>query len=525
MAYGYLPVDRDQLFLLPPSMREWLPEDHLAWFVLDVVSQLDTSVFHARHPNDGVGRRAYDPEMLLALLIYAYCSGVRSSRRIEQLCRSDVAYRVICANTAPDHSAIARFRADHEAAIAGTFVGVLVLCAAAGLTSLGTIAIDGTKMAASAALDANRGADGIRAEMERLEAEVARIVGEAARVDAAEDDEFGSARGDELPAELASPLRRLERLRRALDELAELEAAAAAEAADHARKAEEAAARGHTLNGRKPTEPNAAVARAEADVEVLQARLEAKRAARAASEARAGAEGRRLGGRKPFRTQAALAAATQRLDAARAAARASTPAAPRINLTDPDSRIMASPQGWVQGYNAQAAVNEHQIVIACDVTQQANDSRQLVPMTAATLANLTAAGIDERIGTMLFDAGYWSEANATAPGPDRLIATLKDWKQRRAALEMGHTDGPPPDGASPAVAMEHRLRTPDGAATYARRSCTVEPVFGDHKEQRGFRRFTRRGLGAVQAEWAFINATHNLLKLFRARTSAGLAAT
>ena len=168
MAYSYVPCDRDQLFLLPTSMREWLPEGHLAWFLIDVVAKVDTSRFHVRHPNAGVGRPAYDPDMMLTLLMYSYCQGVRSSRRIEQLCESDVGYRVICANRRPDHATVAHFRADHEVAIAAVFVDVLVLCAAAGLTGLGVIAIDGTKMGADAALDANRGAEAIRAELERI---------------------------------------------------------------------------------------------------------------------------------------------------------------------------------------------------------------------------------------------------------------------------------------------------------------------------------------------------------------------
>jgi len=169
---------------------------------------------------------------------------------------------------------------------------------------------------------------------------------------------------------------------------------------------------------------------------------------------------------------------------------------------------------WVQGFNAQAAVNEHQVVIAASVTQDHNDVGQLVPMMAAIAANAAAAGIGGEVGTVLGDAGYWSEANATAPGPDRLIATTKDWKQRKAAREMGATSGPVPDGASALEAMEHRLRTEEGAAAYAQRSCTVEPVFGQVKENRGIRRFMRRGLAAANSEWALICATGNILKLF-----------
>jgi transposase len=513
MARSYLSCDRDQLFLLPTSMREWLPDGHLVWFVLDVVAKVNTSAFHARHPNDGVGRRAYNPDMMLALLMYAYCKGVRSSRRIEQLCETDVAYRVICANQAPDHGTIARFRAVHEQAITAVFVDVLVLCAGAGLTTLGTIAIDGTKMAADAALDANRSAEAIRAEVER-------ILAEATATDAGEDGLFGAARGDELPDDLARATSRLGKLQRALDELTALEQAAHAEAAQRQAQAAAAADEGRKLRGRKPTDPHEALVRAQHETEAARVKAETRSAERAATEQQAAASGRKPGGPTPTKADRDREQAQQRLAAAQAAADAAPPAKTEINVTDPDSRIMKTPDGWVQGYNAQAAVNEHQIVVGCSVTQQANDSLQLLPMIQAVLHSIHAAGILAVIGLFLADAGYWSDANATAPGPDRLIATLKDWKQRRAARALGQTSGPPPAGASPLDAMEHRLRTPEGSAAYALRSCTVEPVFGNHKENRGFRRFTRRGVDAVASEWSFINTTHNVLKLWKATTAA-----
>ena len=159
VARSYRPVQREQGFLLPPDMREWLPEDHLAWLVLEIVEQLDRSALHARHPNTGAGRAAYDPDMLLALLIYAYCQGVRSSRQIQQRCVTDVAFRVLCAQDVPDHTTIARFRADHQEVFAGLFTQVLQIAAAAGLARFGTVAIDGTKIPANASMDANRHRD------------------------------------------------------------------------------------------------------------------------------------------------------------------------------------------------------------------------------------------------------------------------------------------------------------------------------------------------------------------------------
>ncbi len=184
---------------------------------------------------------------------------------------------------------------------------------------------------------------------------------------------------------------------------------------------------------------------------------------------------------------------------------------------------MKTQQGWVQGYNAQAIANKHQIVLACDVSQDANDVLLYKPMMTTLQETLTAAGITAPIDLALADAGYWSEDNATAPGPDRLIATMKDHKQRRAARDLGQTTGPPPANAAPADAMEHRLRTTEGAAAYAQRSHTIEPVFADRKENRAMRGFRRRGLPAAQSEWALMHLAANMQKLRRYRAVAAVA--
>src|SRR5680860_1451925 len=473
MAYHYVDCDRDQMFLLPASMRDWLE----------------------------AGRPAYNPDMMLALLFYAYGTGVRSSRRIEQLCHTDAAYRVICGHATPDHATIARFTVDHETAIERVFVDVLRLCREAGLATVATIAIDGTKMAADAALDANRSATTIRAE-------VARILAEARTTDEVEDAAPGLFGGGVAPAELASPSSRRARLDAALARIQAQEAAAVDAVDAKAGKAHtEAAAgrklRGRKLRGRKPKDPHAALARAEA---------EAARRAAGANVPPA-----------PIDDDPDVIAAVAAVAAARTAADAAPPAVLRANTTDPESRIMKTATGFVQGYNAQAAVNAHQIVVAAAVTQEANDVAQYQPMITAARTTLDAAGVSDPIDLVLADAGYWSEANATAEGPDRLIATLKDHKQRRAARELGTTTGPPPEGASPSDAMEHRLRTPEGAASYAPRSHTVEPVFADHKANRGYRGFRRRGMKAVQSEWSLINTCHNLGKLFRHRPGPATA--
>lgn len=512
MASSYLPVDRDQLFLLPPSMRDWLPEGHLAWFVVDVVERLDTSVLHARHPNEGVGRRAYDPDMLLGLLIYAYCSGVRSSRQIERLCEVDVAFRVLAGGHVPDHTTIARFRQDHEGVAVQLFCDVLVLCAEAGLARVGVVAVDGTKIAADASLKANR-------SRVQIEDEVRAMFADAGARDVEEDRLFGGDRGDELPVELRDRGRRGVRLDAALRALNDQRRAREAEqdAARAARREAWDKRRGDTDNddhrrgGRPPGELVLELAQEALADE--QRRAEQRRQQRAEREAQAAAKGHKVRGPKPIVEHRGLRRARQRVQRARAAQAATNTADAheRINTTDPDSRIMKDPRGWVQGYNAQAAVNQDGIVVAAQVTPDGNDVEQCQPMMAATQINLGAAGITEPVGTMLFDAGYFSEDNLTADGPDRLIATAKAWKLRRS----DPTDGPPPDDATPIEAMRHRLRTADGSTLYAKRQHTVEPVFGDIKHLRGFRRFTRRGLRAVDAEWKLQMAAHNILKMFR----------
>ncbi len=497
MAYHYIGGMRDQQFLLPTSMRDWLAEGHLAWFIIEVVERIDTTGLHAAHPNDGPGRPAYDPDMMLTLLLYAYVTGQRSSRRIEPTCRTDAAYRVICGDVVPDHATIARFLANHEDAIEDVFAAVLRLCAAAGLVSVGTVAIDGTKIGSDAALDQNRGADWIRREVEA-------ILSQARETDACENAQPGLLAVDELPAQLSSATGRLARLEEALALIEAQDAAAAAEAQRRAANARAEAAEGRKLRGRKPKDPHAALARAEADETATRVKARANAAATHACDVELA---------EAVETDPAVKAAAAATATARVAAQAATPTT-KANITDPQSRIMKTATGWVQGYNAQAAVNEHQIVVACQVSQNANDVGLYQPMVNVTRKMLQRAGITGQIGLVLAGAGYWSEDNATVAGPGRLIATTKDWKQRRAARELGTTEGDPPTDASPLEAMEHRLRTSEGASAYAKRSHTVEPVFS-FKANHDYRRFRRRGLDPARSEWALMATAHNLRKLHR----------
>ena len=494
VAYTYRTPDRDQLILLPASIKEWLPEDHEVWTVLEVVSLLDLSRFHARHPNDGVGRRAYDPAMMLALLLYGYCIGLRSSRRIAQACRTDLGFKVICVDVVPEHDAIGRFRADHETAIGELFTQVLLICYRAGIFTLGTIALDGTKIAADAALDQNRLEAAIRCEVDE-------ILAQAGDADADTTDDRGHWSG---------PGSRLPRLRAALAQIEAERATADQQTRQHAQRVADDVAGGRRPRGRLPLDPALAVLVCQGDVHVCRQRLEQATTMLA-----------RLHGVNE------LAAAEQRLAGAQAtlAVNPAVPVTYQANTTDPDSRIMKTRAGWVQGYNAQAAVTDTQIIVAADVTQDHNDVAQFIPMLALLGENLHATAITEPVGVVLADAGYWSEPNATSQGPDRLIATTKDYKQRRAAREMGATQGLPPEGLNTLEQMEHRLRTPEGTKAYTQRSSLIEPVFGNIKTNRHITGFLRRGINAVRSEWSLICTTNNIRKYATYRNNTRPATT
>jgi transposase len=499
------------MLLMPLSMRDWLPEGHLAWFVLDVVEEMDTRGLHSR-PAGAVGRRSYLPEMMLALVLYGYCCGIRFSRRLEAACRTDAAFRVICGGLVPDNATIARFVADHERALEDLFVEGLRLCAAAGLVDLSVVALDGTKIAADASIARNRTGEWIRSEIVMLMAQTGQDDASDALpgIDGAAPSDAASS------VEISSPSSRLARLHAALAQIDAEDQAAEEQTARRAAAAGAAAEQGRQLRGRKPKDPQAALARAEIDHHVAADRLAGMRADAAARQAARDHGEPRQSGLPRLRIDKATRAlehAEAQLAAAREAARAEPVPVRRANVTDPDSRIMSTKDGWVQGYNCQAITNPNQIVLACDATQDANDVQQYEPMIDRLTNTLVRAGIPAAVELALADAGYWSEHNATCPGSDRLIATLKDHKHRKTARELGHTDGPPPPEATESEQMEHLLRTPQGAAAYKQRSQLIEPVFGDRKHNRNTRRFRRRGLSAVRSEWAFINLAGNLLKL------------
>jgi transposase len=449
MAKGYRPVRRDQAFLLPPDMREWLPADHPVWLVITAVQEhLDTSAFHAGRRTGGAGAAGYDPDMLVTVLAWAYAHRVTSSRRIEELCRTDVAFRVICGGNLPDHVTIARFRADFAGAVAGFFAEVLALCARLGMGRLGVVALDGTKIAASASVSANRTG-------EHLAKLAAETVAAHAGTDQAEDNLFGpDRRGDEVPPDVSSPQRRGERIAAALAGLrAEQEAAGAAEQAKAAefRARREAGRR----TGAAPLSAAVELAQEKLDraIAAQQARIDdwAARDAAARAGGGAGLDPRTRPRTAPAAHVRARQAAAhldrvrQRAEAAAARAAEKEQArkgpGPVRNITDPDSRLMpVRGGGFIQGYNAQNVTSEDGLIIATELTDDTTDTGWFEPMLRA--AEDAAARIrasrpgspgGQQIGLLLADAGYCSEQNLTITGPDRLIATGKRRDLEKAA--------------------------------------------------------------------------------------------
>jgi transposase len=538
MAKGYRPVVRDQGFLLPPDMREWLPGDHPVWLVIGAVGQMDTGAFHALRKTGGAGAAGYDPDMLLTVLVWAYAHKVTSSRQMERLCQADVAFRVICGGNLPDHSTLARFRQEFPAAVGDLFAQVLVLCARLGMGQLGTVALDGTKVAGSASKAANRTEETLR----KLAREA---VAAHAAADEAEDGLFGAGRrGDEVPPDAWSPRRRGERIAAALADLeAEREAARRAEEG----KAAEFRARMAAGQATGPAPKQAAADLAREKV----ARETARQQAKVEQWERARAAGRPVPRRpqapqeycRVRRAQAKLEAALARAagagrQAAEEKAAGKDKAAVR-NVTDPDSRLMpVRGGGFIQGYNAQNVTSEDGLVIATELTDDPADCRWYEPMIAraqdaAGLMDARRPGGPDRdggIGLVLADAGYCSEGNLTCHGPDRLIAVGKrrdlEKAARAAAADGDSTRDGDRDDSTALAAMTARLATEDGITAYRQRGHIAETPHGHIKHNMGFRQLTMRGKTKASAEWAFTCAVHNLLKAISTGhlTSQALAA-
>jgi len=434
----------DQAYMFPPSPQDWLPEDDLVYFILETVATLDLTPVLAHYERELRGQPPFHPRMMVALLLYCYATGTRSSRKIMRRCQTDVACRIIGGEDVPDFRTISDFRKIHLARLEGLFLEVLKLCALAGLSRVGTIALDGTKIKANASRHKAMSYDRMKEEEKRLQQEITQLLAEAEAIDAAEDQAYGhNRRGDELPDELKRRAGRLAKIKEAKALLEE----------------------------------------------------------RARTEAQQEAARRQAEGKEP---------------AAKPPAEAVPEAKDQINFTDPESRIMkTSNKGWDQCGNAQAVANEDQIILAADVTEQANDKRQAVPMVDQTLENLKAAGVERPIGAAVMDSGYYSEANTKALEQrdiDPYIATER--------LKHNQEIPPVPRGRIPKdytaqQRMARKLRTVKGRATYAQRKGIIEPIFGQLKQVLGFRQFSLRGLVAMRGEWRLMCTVHNLLKLWR----------
>lgn len=445
MSYNFLPYEPDQLFLMPPAISDWVKEGSLAGFVSDLVDELDAegelAAFYAAYRTDGWGRAAYHPCMMVKVLLYCYCVGVRSSRRIARALEQDVSLRYLAANQQPNFRTISDFRKDHAAALMRLFGSVLELCKEAGLVELGVVALDSRKVAGNAAADQNRTHPALQREIEE-------IFAEAERLDREEDERFGEdVRGDELPEGLRTSADRLRRLKEARDRLAT--------EAEQARQEQQ---------------------------EKIETRAEKERRT-----------GRKPVGRPLKRTEAII-------DHRK-----------RANTTDPESRLIRTRRGWIQGYNAQALADcDSQVIVAQLVTQAEVDVNQLGPMLDQVKEN-----VGRTPQACAADAGYWSEANAALEGETELfIATAKGWKLKEQVDEQGPPRGRIPKSLSPLDRMERKLRTKRGQEIYQKRACSVEPVFGQ-MEGRGLNRFLLRGVEKVSMEWSLFCTTHNILKLWR----------
>ncbi|HUE89228.1 MAG TPA: IS1182 family transposase [Vicinamibacterales bacterium] len=426
MAKTYRPYVPEQDLLLPPSLREWLPENHLAYFVSDLIDQLDLSAITNVYEDEERGYPPYHPVMLTKVLVYAYCVGVFSSRKIQRRLMEDVAFRVLAAGNEPDFRTIADFRKTHLPALKGFFEQVLRLARELGAPRVGRVALDGSKIKANASKHKAMSYGRMRDKRRQLRDEVTQLLAQAEATDATEDAEHGAdRRGDELPAELQRRESRLKRIREAKRAL-------------EARAKEEAAAAGKPVEVAKPD-----------------------------SKA-------------------------------------------QYNFTDPESRIMKGPDGFVQAYNVQVAVDDRQLIVGQGVTQETNDKKQLMPMIT-TIAQQSG----DTPTRLLADAGYCSEENLAAIADTTIDAYISTRKQKH-----GERPGPCPRGPLPKTAtrvdrMSRKLHTKAGTAVYAARKAIVEPVIGQIKQARGFRQFLLRGFEKVQGEWSLVCTTHNILKLYR----------
>jgi len=432
MGKSYRPYYPDEQLLLPPSLRDWLPEKHLAYFVSDVVDNLDLSAMDAVYGSEKRGQPPYDPLMMTKVLVYAYCVGVFSSRRIERRLVEDIAFRVLAADNQPNFRTISDFRKIHLKTLEALFEQVLKIALEAGAMKVGRVALDGTKVKANASKHKAMSYDRMLEKEKQLKAEVKRLLEQAETADAEEDALYGKDRtGDELPAELERRETRLKKIK------------------------------------------------------------EAKRAVEERARQKAAAEGKDPKQAEPKDKD-------------------------QYNFTDPESRIMKGADGFVQAYNAQAAVEPaFQLIMGQTVTQAGNDKEQLLPMM-----DVVEQQSGQRPEEVLADSGYCSENNLeeldSEENPERRInGYVATERQKHDEYKEPCPKGPLPKGATRVDRMRRKLKTKAGKAVYAARKAIVEPVFGQIKQARGFRQFLLRGIDKVRGEWSLVCLTHNILKMYR----------
>jgi transposase len=446
MPVEFVPIDRDTPYLFPPSIQDYLPEDHLARFVAEIVDQLDMSGLLGVYA--GKGKKPYHPAMLVALLFYGYATGTFSSRKLEKATYDSIAYRFLCANTHPDHDTIASFRSRFLKELEEFFVEILLIGQVMGLVNLGTVSLDGTKIKANASKHKALSWEYAK----KLEAQLKGEVEELLRL-AEEADNSSLPEQMDIPEELK---RREERLTKIAEAKAEIQA------------------------------------RAQARFEQEQAEYEEKLARRKAKQERTG---KKPGGRPPKAPSAEPRAKDQ------------------VSLTDEDSRIMPSNEGFKQSYNAQAGVDTGtHLIVEQHISQQPNDKQEVAP-TLDRLQQLP----DElgQVHALLADTGYFSEANVNKCEAGGITPYIAEGRQdhNEPLYERFAADPPAPKKTSGVDVMAHRLKTHDGKAIYAQRKSTVETVFGIIKQVQGFRQFLLRGLDAVSGEWSLVCIGWNLKRL------------
>ena len=469
----------DQPYLLPPSLRDWVPSDHRVFRVVEVVEELDISeITEEMTSKDARGTRPYHPRMMLSLLIYAYSEGVYSSRRIARAAVDRVSFRALTGNQTPHFTVINEFRKKHLAALPGLFAQVVVLCRELGLVDFEHLSIDGTKMKANASKHKAMSYARMQEELKRVEGEIRSLLERAEAEDAAEDAEYGEGRDvDELAEELKRREDRVANIREAMAGLEE----------------ESKRARAHQLRERAET----LEAKAEAETDPAEKTRKLTRAAKNREEAsRLDPEGDQTtddnAGDLPHHRQPATKDGAPKGRAQR-------------NFTDPDSRIMKRDGTYIQGYNAQIVVDSKaQVIVAVGVSNQAPDHEYLIPMLERT----KTAGSPEKLSA---DAGYMSTGNVEhckREGIDAYISTRRQRRGKKEEKEAGKASNPPEWKE-----MQEKLETEKGRREYAKRKILPEPVFGQIRSARGFQHFSLRGLSKVKGEWMLIALCHNILKI------------